>query len=100
MSLTRIAVLGVSAAVLAVMIAGATTSTTRRTSPAPVVNTTTAEIKGAELAAEVARLRARLRPTVEPQFPARNLFQFGARRSPRVAAVLPSEPSGEPAPAT
>jgi hypothetical protein len=76
--------------VLAAMIAGATTSGVRR--PAPVVitpNTTAIELRGAELAAEVARLRARLRPTDQPQEPARNLFQFIARSAAPPAPVAP-----------
>ena len=44
------------------------------------------ELQGAELAAEVARLRARLRPTDQPQEPARNLFQFNARTARSSAA--------------
>jgi hypothetical protein len=38
-------------------------------------------MRGAELAAEIARLRERLHPTVAPQTPSRNLFEFAARRS-------------------
>jgi hypothetical protein len=101
MNVKRIAMLSAAGAVLAAMIAGATTSNVRR--PAPVVvppNTAAIELQGAELAAEVARLRARLRPTEQPQEPARNLFQFGARASRTAAAapVLPLEPTAAPAP--
>ena len=101
MNVKRIAMLSAAGAVLAAMIAGATTSGVRR--PAPVVilpNTTAIEHQGAELAAEVARLRARLRPTDQPQEPARNLFQFSARasRSSAPAAVLPQEATADPAP--
>ena len=91
MNVKRIAAFGVSGAVLAAMIAGATTSGTRRAAPAPVVNTSTVELKGAELAAEISRLRERLRPVVEPQQPARNLFQFGRRSS--AAANIAAPPS-------
>jgi hypothetical protein len=93
MSVNRIAMLSTAGAVLAAMIAGATTSGVRR--PAPVVippNTTAIELQGAELAAEVARLRARLRPTDPPQEPARNLFQFDSRAvrsSPAAADLAP-----------
>jgi hypothetical protein len=101
MNVKRIAMLSAAGAVLAAMIAGATTSGVRR--PAPIVippNTTAMELQGAELAAEIARLRARLRPADQPQEPARNLFQFGARASrPALAApVLPLEPTAVPAP--
>jgi hypothetical protein len=89
MSIKRIATLSAAAAVLAAMIAGATTSGVRRAAPVTTSpNTTAIELQGAELAAEVARLRARLRPTDEPQEPARNLFQFSTRSS-RPAEALP-----------
>jgi hypothetical protein len=52
-------------------------------------------LQGAELAAEVARLRARLRPADQPQEPARNLFQFGERAS-RAATAAPALPMFEP----
>ena len=101
MNVKRIAMLSAAGAVLAAMIAGATTSGVRR--PAPVVippNTTAIELQGAELAAEVARLRARLRPADQPQEPARNLFQFTApaSRTAPGAPVLPLEPAAAPAP--
>ena len=101
MNVKRIAMLSAGGALLAAMIASATTSGVRR--PAPVVippNTTAIELQGAELAAEVARLRARLRPTDQPQDPARNLFQFGARaaRTAPAAPVLPLESVAAPAP--
>jgi hypothetical protein len=94
MNVKRIAAFGVSGAVLAAMIAGATTSGTRRATPPPVVNTSTVELKGAELAAEIARLRERLRPVVEPQQPARNLFQFG-RRPAAAVNIAPTPPAVE-----
>ena len=96
MNIKRIATLSAAGAVLAAMIAGATTSGVRR--PAPIVttpNTTGIELQGAELAAEVARLRARLRPADQPQEPARNLFQFGERAS-RAAASAPVLSALEP----
>jgi hypothetical protein len=96
MNIKRIATLSAAGAVLAAMIAGATTAGIRR--PIPIVaapNTTGIELQGAELAAEVARLRARLRPTEQPQEPARNLFQFSERRS-RAAAAAPVLPPLEP----
>lgn len=100
MNVKRIATLGVAGAVLAAMIAGATTSGTRRAAPAPVVPDTAAiELKGAELAAEIARLRARLRPTSEPQEPARNLFQFGTRSARAGESIAPAAPDAVPVPA-
>jgi hypothetical protein len=86
MNIKRIATLSTAGAVLAAMIAGATTSGVRRAAPVAIApNTTAIELQGAELAAEVARLRARLRPTDQPQEPARNLFQFNARTTPSSA---------------
>jgi hypothetical protein len=93
MNVKRIAMLSTAGAVLAAMIAGATTSGVRR--PAPLVvtpDTTAIELRGAELAAEVARLRARLRPTDQPQEPARNLFQFNARTAAS-SSVAPGAPA-------
>ena len=95
MNVQRVAWISIGVAVLAAMIAGATTSGGRRVAvEPPPVNTTAIELQGAELAAEVARLRARLRPTEEPQHPARNLFQFAARTA-RPAAAAVADPSLE-----
>src|SRR5436190_19310682 len=94
MNVKRIAMLSAAGAVLVAMIADATTSGVRRAAPIVTPPSTKAiELQGAELAAEVARLRARLRPADQPQEPARNLFQFTARgsRSSAVAAALPPE---------
>jgi hypothetical protein len=101
MNVKRIAMFSAAGAVLAAMIADATTPGVRR--PAPVVvppNTTAIELQGAELAAEVARLRARLRPADQPQDPARNLFQFSARASRSAPGALPAplEPAAVSAP--
>ena len=101
MNVKRIAILSTAGAVLAAMIAGATTSGVRRAAPAVITpNTTAIELQGAELAAEVARLRARLRPTDQPQEPARNLFQFNARavHSSPDADFTPSPPPADVAP--
>ena len=76
------------------MIAGAATSGVRRA--APIVtppNTNAIELQGAELAAEVARLRERLQPADQPQQPARNLFQFSARALAFVGR-RPAAPAG------
>jgi hypothetical protein len=98
MNAKRIAMLSAAGAVLAAMIAGATTSGPRRAPPPPVApNTAAIELQGAELAAEVARLRARLRPTTEPQDPARNLFQFGARAARPADVIASPAPAPEPA---
>ncbi len=89
MNVKRIAWLSTGGGVLVAMIAGATTSGPRRAAPpAATPNTAAIELRGAELAAEVARLRARLRPTDEPQSPARNLFQFARGTAPVAAAPI------------
>jgi hypothetical protein len=75
----RTVTLGVCGGALAAWFAGAATS------PAPYLRNTTPptltpiELRGEELAAEIARLRDRLRPLVEPQHPARNLFAYSSR---------------------
>jgi len=92
MNIKRIAMFSTAGAVLAAMIADATTSGTRRSAPVVIPpNTTAIELQGAELAAEVARLRARLRPSDQLQDPARNLFQFSTRAS-RSAPAAPPDP--------
>lgn len=87
MHVTRTALFGLSAAALAAMIAGATTSNTRRVEPVPAANTKAVEVKGAELDAEITRLHEHLRPTTAPIDPTRNLFQFGGRASARAGTA-------------
>ena len=102
MSIKRIAALFVAGGALAAWLASASTAgrpptidTVRRTA-------TPIEVKGAQLAAEIARLRDRLHPTTPPQAPARNLFQFsrsGSRRAaPAAAAAEAAEETLVPAP--
>jgi hypothetical protein len=87
MNLKRIAGFGVAGAVLAALIAGASTPGRRPITPPPSVRPTAADIHGAELAAEITRLRERLRPTAEPRS-SRNLFQYRSeRRAPAAAAA-------------
>jgi hypothetical protein len=66
------------------------------------------DARGADLAAEIARLHERLHPTAVPQQPARNLFEFTLNASPTpapaagVGAVAPApavQPAGTPEPA-
>jgi hypothetical protein len=99
----RIATIGVVGGVLAVWLAGAATSN-RRVVDTTIAKPTPIELQGAALADEIARLRERLHPVVEPQHPARNLFQFSSRAaapSSRVEPALPAigEPPAERAPA-
>jgi hypothetical protein len=99
MNVKRIAYLSLAGGVLAAMIAGATTSGGRRPAPTtPAASTTAIELRGAELAAEVARLRARLRPTGEPQEPSRNLFRFGGRAARVESASIAPPPENPVAP--
>jgi hypothetical protein len=77
MNVTRTAAFVLAGGALAAMIAGATTAGRRPiTIPAPT-RPSAAELKGEQLAVEIARLRERLRPTTSPST-ARNLFRFGA----------------------
>ena len=92
MNWKRIATIGVVGGVLAVWLAGAATSN-RRVVDTTIAKPTPVELQGAALADEIARLRERLHPVVEPQHPARNLFQFSSR------AVAPSSRVDRPAPA-
>jgi hypothetical protein len=86
MNASRIVLIGVAAGALAAWWAAASTAS-RRPIASPVRRTTTAvEIRGAELAAEITRLRERLRPTTAPQAPSRNLFEF-SRSTPRRSEV-------------
>lgn len=94
----RTAAFGVIGAALAAMIAGATTSGVRRPLPLPLVKTTAIELQGAGLAAEIARLHERLRPSTEPQQPARNLFRFGAGASLADVGLPPRATDVAPAP--
>jgi hypothetical protein len=50
------------------------------------------ELRGAELAAEIARLHERLRPTAAP-LQARDLFRYSGRRTTTPAFSVPTPPS-------
>jgi hypothetical protein len=93
MNMKRTATMAVVGGALLAWLAGAATSNrepaaVRVFGPAPI------EIRGAELASEVARLHERLRPVASPREPGRNLFVFHAvpiRPAPAVAAPALSE---------
>ena len=89
MKVKRILALGVALGAVAAWWAAASTATPPRSSDNLVRKATPVEMRGAELAAEIARLRERLHPTVAPQAPGRNLFEFAARRS---APGVPATP--------
>jgi len=93
MNWQRTATLGVFGGALAAWLAGAATSTGRRVVDTAIAKPSPVELRGAELAAEIARLRERLHPTIEPQQPTRNLFQFSmAANPPRDRAATPISP--------
>jgi len=93
MNVQRIAIIAVAGGALAAWLASASTAG-RRPNVGVVARTTTpVEIRGAELAAEIARLRDRLRPSATPQAPARNLFEFSRATAPRAVGVAVPAPA-------
>ena len=92
MNVKRIAMLGVAGGALAAWLASASTTGRPRITPAAPRGPSAVELRGAELAAEIARLRERLHPTTTPQA-GRNLFEFSSRASAvRANAATPSTP--------
>jgi hypothetical protein len=91
MNLKRATLVGAGGGALAVWLAAAATPGGR---PAVIGSTPRAaavDVRGAELATEVERLRERLRPTAEPRAPGRNLFRYGeAARAARRADAGPA----------
>jgi hypothetical protein len=87
MHVRRIVALGVAGGAVAAWFAAASTTARRPSTDTFVRRTTPVEMRGAELAAEIARLRERLRPTIAPQTPSRNLFEFSTRVPPRPSTV-------------
>jgi hypothetical protein len=89
MNLKRTATIVVGGAAIGAWLAGAATS--NHGIPATSITPTPAiDLRGEELANEIARLQERLRPTSEPRQPGRNLFAFrarGARSAPAALAV-------------
>ncbi len=76
---------------LATWLANAATSN-HETAPAPVVRAAPIDVRGAELAEEIARLHDRLRPSALPQTPVRNAFSFrsaAAKPAPAAPAAAP-----------
>jgi hypothetical protein len=90
MNLKRAVTLGVACGAVAVWLAAAATSGSRPPARTPAYTTTPVEVRGAELAAEIARLHERLRPTAAP-VQTRDLFRYGSRRAtaPAVSAPIP-----------
>lgn len=98
MNWKRTATIGVVGGALAVWLAGAATST-RRVVDTTIAKPTPIELRGAELADEIARLHERLHPVAEPQHPARNLFQFSSRAAAPPSRVDPPAPAISEGPA-
>jgi hypothetical protein len=102
MNLKRTTTIVLAGAAIGAWLAGAATS--NHTIPAtPIDRPAAIEMRGAELAREIARLQERLRPTSSPRLPARNLFAFraGAPRAPQPAfAPAPQPALSEAAPST
>ena len=86
MNLKRTATIVVGGAAVGAWLAGAATSNhsipATTIAPKPQI-----DLRGEELANEIARLQERLRPASEPRQPGRNLFQFRARAAQPAAAV-------------
>ena len=104
MKLKRTLALGVVGAALVAWFAAASTTGNRPVTHQSVPQTTRVEMRGAELAAEIARLRERLHPTAAPQAPVRNLFEFSRTAAFRRPAAdsrpaVTDEPVPPPAPA-
>jgi hypothetical protein len=82
----RTAAIVLGAGAVAAWLQGAATS--KRPVPDPIIpRPATIDVRGAELASEIAKLHERLRPTATPHTPGRNLFAF--RTAPAIAAAVP-----------
>jgi hypothetical protein len=88
MNLKRTATIGAVGVALAAWLAAAATSGVRDMAAPRAVKITPIEVRGAELANEIARLHDRLRPTSSPRQPSRNLFQFTSARPHPPVPVL------------
>ena len=97
MNMKRTATMAIVGGALLAWLAGAATS--NREPPAvPVFVPAPIDIRGAELASEVARLHERLRPVASPRDPGRNLFVFHTvRPTPQVVAPAPALSEARPA---
>src|SRR5476649_1299134 len=89
MNLKRTATIAVVGGALIAWLAAAATSNREIAPPSRVV-TLPIDTRGAELASEIARLHARLRPDAPPVDPSRNLFAFRAAPIRRLPAPAPA----------
>jgi hypothetical protein len=89
MHVKRTAAIVLGGGALVAWLAGAATS--NRALPDPIIPpAATIDLRGVELANEIAKLHERLRPTATPRTPGRNLFAF--RAAPAIAALVPTAP--------
>ena len=98
MNLKRTTTIVLGAAAIGAWLAGAATST-HRIPARPIERPVPIELRGAELANEIARLQERLRPTSSPRQPGRNLFAFrpAALPAPQPVDMIPALADAAPA---
>jgi len=89
MTVKRTTTIVVVGAALVAWLAGAATSN-HLIPPAPIVQPTAIEKRGAELAVEIERLHQRLAPSVTPRAPGRNLFTFHQAAPQAAPPVAPT----------
>jgi hypothetical protein len=99
MNLKRTATIAAVGGALAAWLAAAATSGVRETMQPSIELRRPIDTRSAELAAEIARLHERLRPTAAPRQPGRNLFLFKAPK-PKPAPVNASHAAPTAANAT
>ena len=92
MNVKRIATIG-GAAALAAWLAAAANSGNRDLIEPGVVRTPPIDARGAALAGEITRLHERLRPSVAPRQPSRDLFSFAPRQTPPALAPPQARPA-------
>ena len=89
MNLKRTTTIVLVAAAIGAWLAGAAT-TNHPIPAAPIDRPPAIELRGAELASEIARLHERLRPISSPRQPGRNLFVYRAAAPSAPPPALPS----------
>jgi len=99
MNVKRVIVLGASGGAVAVWLASAATATRPASATAVVPKTRVVEVSGAQLAAEISRLRDRLRPDAAPT-EQRDLFRYSPRRESAGLSAVPVAPSADIMPAS
>ena len=97
MNLKRTTMIVVVGAAIGAWLAGAAT-TNRPMLPPPIDRPAAIELRGAELANEIARLQERLRPTSSPRQPGRNLFVYRAAAPHAPRPAFAAAPAALPTP--